>query len=163
MRPPGYLFIPRRLVIAPGPPGPLKTTKNPNFDKIWAPGAPGVAEFFPSTDGAHVQPMGAPGRRALLKARTAAMFFCYRYLLGSICFFLQFGQLRNVAFALMCAWLLIGCVSFVRVPYRFSRSKLQRFQLRCLFQLQLQIEARAPGVLDTRTGEAPRVNRDRYS
>ena len=32
-----------RLVMAPGPPGPLKTTKNQNFDKIWAPGAPGVA------------------------------------------------------------------------------------------------------------------------
>ena len=40
---PFYFFIPRRLVMAPGPAGPLKTTKNQNFDKNWAPGAPGVA------------------------------------------------------------------------------------------------------------------------
>ena len=40
---PFFLGIPRRLVMAPGPPGPLKTTKNPNLNKIWAPGAQGVA------------------------------------------------------------------------------------------------------------------------
>ena len=38
-----FFLIPRRLGMAPGPPGHPKTTKNPNFDKIWAPGAPGVA------------------------------------------------------------------------------------------------------------------------
>ena len=31
IRPPGYFFIPRRLVMAPGPPGTLKTTKNRNL------------------------------------------------------------------------------------------------------------------------------------
>ena len=40
---PSMFFHPASIGDGPSPPGPLKTTKNQNFDKIWAPGAPGVA------------------------------------------------------------------------------------------------------------------------
>ena len=40
---PSMFFHPASIGDGPRPPGPLKTTKNQNFDKIWAPGAPGVA------------------------------------------------------------------------------------------------------------------------
>ena len=40
---PRVFFHPASIGDAPRPPRTLKTTKNPNFDKIWALGAPGVA------------------------------------------------------------------------------------------------------------------------
>ena len=40
---PQVFFHPASIADAPRPPRTLKTTKNKNFDKIWAPGAPGVA------------------------------------------------------------------------------------------------------------------------
>ena len=40
---PSMFFHPASIGDGPSPPGPLKTTKNQNCDKIWAPGAPGVA------------------------------------------------------------------------------------------------------------------------
>ena len=40
---PRMFFHPASIGDGPSPPGHPKTTKHPNFDKIWAPGAPGVA------------------------------------------------------------------------------------------------------------------------
>ena len=40
---PFFFLHPASIGDGPRPPGPLKTTKNPNFDKIRGPGAPGVA------------------------------------------------------------------------------------------------------------------------
>ena len=37
--------------MAPGPPDPSKPPKTKILIKFWAPGAPGVAKFFPSTEG----------------------------------------------------------------------------------------------------------------
>ena len=40
---PSMFFHPASIGDGPGPPRPLKTLKNQSFDKIWSPGAPGVA------------------------------------------------------------------------------------------------------------------------
>ena len=40
---PSMFFHPASIGDGPSPSGPLETTKNQNFDKIWAPGALGVA------------------------------------------------------------------------------------------------------------------------
>ena len=40
---PSMFFHPASIGDGPSPPGPFKTIKNHNFDKIWAPGAPGAA------------------------------------------------------------------------------------------------------------------------
>ena len=40
---PRVFFHPASIGDGPSPPGPLKTIKNPNFDKILGPGAPGVS------------------------------------------------------------------------------------------------------------------------
>ena len=40
---PFFFSDPASIGDGPRPPGHPKTTKNQNFDKIWAPGAPGVA------------------------------------------------------------------------------------------------------------------------
>ena len=42
-RTPSMCFHPASIGDGPSPPRPLKTTQNQNFDKIWAPGTPGVA------------------------------------------------------------------------------------------------------------------------
>ena len=39
---PSMFFHPASIGDGPSPPGPLKTTKKHDFDKIWALGAPGV-------------------------------------------------------------------------------------------------------------------------